>query len=226
MIPHDDYTPHGYLDNPYHSWKLNPSGVLRSQEPLGMGWHMPNVGSYVRNQFKYTAHLSLGLRVGKQVMITPDDFQRSGCAITCHLHTKNRFEYTCLFPQYHLKLTARYLLIQEHALGCVLSLSTTASQQLPVTCYLLQQHTHNPHTSRLWEHGLYVCPGPEEDSTMLGIASEGDVFVHGARPADGHPLIFDDTGYVVSLNDASAWAKGQKVARPSITQSQPDTGWQ
>ena len=27
MIPHDDFTPHGYLDNPYHSWKLNPSGV-------------------------------------------------------------------------------------------------------------------------------------------------------------------------------------------------------
>lgn len=226
MIPRDDFTPHGYLDNPYHSWKLNPSGVLRSLEPLGMGWHVPNVGSYVRNQFQYTAHLSLGLRVGKQVMITPEDFQRHGCTITCHLHTKNCFEYTCLVPQYQLKLTARYLLIQEHALGCVLSLSTTSSQQMPVTCYLLHQHTHNPYTSRLWEHGLYACPGPGEDSVMLGIASEGDVFVHGARPADGLPLIFDDMAYVVSLDDASAWAKGQKVARPSITQSQPDTGWQ
>ncbi len=226
MIPHDDFTPHGYLDNPYHSWKLNPSGVLRSLEPLGMGWHVPNLGSYVRNQFQYTAHLSLGLRVGKQVMITPEDFQRSGCAITCHLHTKNRFEYTCLVPQYQLKLTARYFLIQEHALGCVLSLSTTASQQLPVTCYLLHRHTHNPHTSRLWEHGLYTCPGPQRDSVMLGIASEGDVFVHGARSADGQPLTFEDSGYVVSLDDASAWARSRRVARPSITQGQPDTGWQ
>ena len=52
MIPHDDFTPHGYLDNPFHSWKLNPSGVLRSLAPLGMGWHVPNVGSYVRNQFQ------------------------------------------------------------------------------------------------------------------------------------------------------------------------------
>ena len=47
MIPHDGFTPHGYLDNPYHSWKINPSGVLRSLEPLGMGWHVPNLGSYV-----------------------------------------------------------------------------------------------------------------------------------------------------------------------------------
>ena len=73
---------------------------------------------------------------------------------------------------------------------------------------------------------MYARSGPEEDSVMLGIASEGDVFVHGARPADGLPLIFDEIGYVVSLHDASAWAKGQKVAPPSITQSQPDTGWQ
>ncbi len=38
MIPRDDFTPFGYLDNPYHAWKLNPGGVLRSLEPLGMGW--------------------------------------------------------------------------------------------------------------------------------------------------------------------------------------------
>jgi Trehalase len=226
MIPLDNFTPHGYLDNPYHSWKLNPSGVLRSGEPLGMGWHVPNVGSYGRNQFHYTAHLSLGLRVGTQVMITPEDFQRHGCVITCHVHTKNRFEYTCYVPQYQLKLTARYVLIQERALGCVLSLSTTASHQLSVTCYLLHRHTHNPHTSRLWEHGLYACQGPGEDSVMLGIASEGDVFVHGTRSADGFPLTFDGMGYVVSLDEASAWAQGREVAPPSITQSQQDTGWQ
>src|SRR6266567_3049917 len=226
MVPYDDFTPHGYLDNPYHSWKLNPSGVLRSLEPLGMGWHVPNVGSYVRNQFQYAAHLSLGLRVGKQVMITPEDFQRYGCVITCHLHTKNRFEYTCILPQHQLRLTVRYFLIQEHALGCILSLSTTASQELPVTCYILHRHTRNPFTSRLWEHGLYACPGPVEGSVMLGIASEGDVFVHGARSADAFPLIFEEMGYVASPEDASSWARGVAVARPTITQSQPDTGWQ
>ena len=61
MAPPDDFTPFGYLDNPYHAWKLKPSGVLRSLEPLGMGWHIPNRGSYVNNQFQYTAHLNIGL---------------------------------------------------------------------------------------------------------------------------------------------------------------------
>ncbi len=225
-VPQDNFTPHGYLDNPYHSWKLNPSGVLRSLAPLGMGWHVPNLGSYVRNQFQYTAHLSIGLMVGELVLITPEDFMQHGCTITSALHTKNRFEYTCWVPQYALTLRIRYFLIQEHALGCMLSLSTTVKQLLPVTCYVLHNHTHNPFTSRLWEHGLYVRNGPQEGCGTLGIASEGDAFVHGARSANASLLTFEEMGDVVSLEDASSWAKGVAVPRPTITQSQPDTGWQ
>jgi Trehalase len=226
MIPHDDFTPHGYLDNPYHSWKLNPSGVLRSLAPLGMGWHVPNLGTYVRNQFQYTAHLSIGLKVGKIVLVTPEDFKRHGCTITSHLHTKSRFEYTCFIPQYKLTLTARYFLVQEHALGCVLTLSTTMERSLPITCYLIHQHTHNPHTSRLWEHGLYALHSPQESCALLGIASEGDVFVHGAREADKTALTMGEIGYAVSLEEISRWARGEKVAKPQVTQRHEETGWQ
>lgn len=233
MIPHDDFTPHGYLDNPYHSWKLNPRGVLRSLAPLGMGWHVPNLGSYVRNQFQYTAHLNIGLKVGDLVLVTPEDFKRHNCTILSHLHTKSRFEYTCTVPQYALTLTARYFLVHEHALGCVLNLSTTHEQPLLVTCFLVHLHTHNPYTSRLWEHGLYARGGPEAIGTplvgtraMLGIASEGDVFVHGARPANGATPIFDEMGYVTTLEEVSVWAHGRSVPQPHITQRQEDTGWQ
>ncbi len=124
-----------------------------------MGWHVPNLGSYVRNQFHYTAHLSIGLKVGNLVLITPEDFTHHECTISSHLHTKNRFEYTCTVPQYEVTLTARYFLVQEHALGCMLSFATTAKQPLPVTCYVLHRHTHNPFTSRLWEHGLTPVTG-------------------------------------------------------------------
>src|SRR3989442_10640083 len=175
MVPHDDFTPHGYLDNPYHCWKLNPSGVLRSLAPLGMGWHVPNLGSYVRNQFQYTAHLTIGLKINDLILVTLEDFQNHGYTISSQLHTKNRFEYTCFVPQYALTLTARYFLIQEHTLGCVLTLSTSSAEPLPLTCYLIHCHTHNPYTSRLWEHGLYALKGPDVCSAMLGLASEGDV---------------------------------------------------
>jgi hypothetical protein len=226
MVPHDDFTPYGYLDNPYHSWKLNPSGVLRSLAPLGMGWHVPNLGSYVLNQFQYTAHLTLGLKINDLVLVTLNDFRRHKCAINSQLHTRNRFEYTCFVPQYSLTLIARYFLVHEHALGCILSLSTTLDKPLAVTCFLIHQHMHNPHTSRLWEHGLYALQNREQGYALLGLASEGDVFIHGARAADGAALAWHEMGYVVSLEDVSAWANGIPVARPDITQRQPETGWQ
>jgi hypothetical protein len=225
MVPHHDFTPHGYLDNPYHSWKLNPGGVLRSMQPLGMGWHVPNLGSYVRNQFQYTAHLTLGLRIGKTVLITPEDFRRHNCTIISHLHTKNRFEYTCEIPQYGVTLTARYFLVAEHALGCVLSLKSTAPQSQPVTCYLIHCHTHNPFTSRLWEHGLYARQEAESSYAMLGLASEGDVFVHGVRAADGGPLEIGSIGYTVSLEGMVRLVAGKTVQPPHITQHE-ENGWQ
>src|SRR6266571_257068 len=232
MIPHDDFTPHGYLDNPYHSWKLNPSGVLRSLPPLGMGWHVPNLGSYARNQFQYTAHLMIGLKIGDLVLLTSGDFDRYHCVIMSHLHTRNRFEYTCVVPQYDLTLTARYFLVQEHALGCVLSLATRRRQPLLVTCYLTHLHTHNPSTSRLWEHGFYAFAEPDRGvplagtRAVLGLASEGDAFMHGVRAAGGAALTFDEIGYAITLDDIAAWARGAAVARPAITQHQDETGWQ
>ena len=226
MVPHDDFTPYGYIDNPYHSWKLNPSGVLRSLEPLGMGWHVPNLGSYVHNQFQYTAHLTIGLKIHDLVLVTPEDFRRHKCTINSQLHTKNRFEYTCFVPKYGLTLTARYFLVHEHALGCLLSLSTTLDKPLPITCLLIHQHTHNPHTSRLWEHGLYALQSREGGYGMLGLASEGDVFIHGAQATDGTVLTWGEMGFVVSLEDVSVWASGRPVARPAITHRQPETGWQ
>src|SRR5262249_12805666 len=34
-FPLDRYTPHGYLDNPGHAWRVSRSGVLRSTEGIG-----------------------------------------------------------------------------------------------------------------------------------------------------------------------------------------------
>lgn len=37
-FPQSNYTPFGYLDNPYHTAILNRSGILRSIPPLGFGF--------------------------------------------------------------------------------------------------------------------------------------------------------------------------------------------
>src|SRR5258708_7326952 len=225
MVPQHSFTPHGYLDNPYHSWKLNPSGVLRSLPPLGMGWHVPNLGSYVNNQFQYTAHLTIGLKINDLVLVTPEDFWLHRCQVGSPLHTKNRLAYTCHVPQYDLTLTATYFLVQEHALGCVLELASELDYPLPVTCYFIHLHTHNPHTSRLWEHGWYARSDREQGYAILGLASEGDVFTHGARPTDG-TITWAESGFCSNLTEVGAWANGARVPIPTITQRDPETGWQ
>ncbi|HEY4383716.1 MAG TPA: trehalase family glycosidase, partial [Ktedonobacteraceae bacterium] len=97
---------------------------------------------------------------------------------------------------------------------------------LPVTCYIMHQHTHNPHTSRLWEHGFYAINGPHEGVCLLGLASEGDVFAHGVRAADGGALAFGEWGYVQSPEEAARWAGGAAVHRPAVTECEAHTGWQ
>jgi len=226
MVPHHDFTPHGYLDNPYHSWKLNPSGVLRSLPPLGMGWHVPNLGSYVNNQFQYTAHLTIGLKINDLVLVTQEDFQLHRVQVSSPLHTKNRLAYTCCIAQYDLTLTATYFLVQEHALGCVLELASDLEYPLPVTCYFIHLHTHNPHTSRLWEHGWYALSDREQGYSMLGLASEGDVFTHGARTATGTPITWAEPAFCTNLTEVGAWANGARVPMPNITQRDPEKGWQ
>lgn len=226
MVPQDDFTPHGYLDNPYHSWKLNPSGVLRSLPPLGMGWLFPNLGSYVNNQFQYAAHLTIGLKINDLVLVTPEDFRLHRCVITSSLHTKNRFAYTCRIEQYDLTLNVCYFLVQEHALGCVIELASELGYPLPVTCYLIHLHAHNPHTSRLWEHGWYALGRREEGYAMLGLASEGDVFTHGARPAGGSPIEWGEIGFCTDLAEVGAWVNGARVPVPGVTQREAESGWQ
>ncbi len=108
----------------------------------------------------------------------------------------------------------------------VLSLKSTAPQSQPISCYLIHCHTHNPFTSRLWEHGLYARQEAGSSYALLGLASEGDVFVHGARAADGGPLEIGSMGYTVSLEDMARWAAGENVEPPHITQRQEENGWQ
>ncbi|HEV2459674.1 MAG TPA: hypothetical protein VGS80_15060, partial [Ktedonobacterales bacterium] len=193
FTPTDDFPPHGYLDNPFQSWKLNPFGVLRSRPPLGMGWHVPNLGSYGRNQFAERIHLHVGIEVAGLRLLTPADFAAAFAAasvrVTCDLHTKHRLRYVVAHPA-GVNLTATYCLIDEHALGCLIEMTRVpASDSVllpPVRLWLAQELAHNPATSRLWEHGLYAIPPAGATATgLLGVCPEGNAYVHDAALADG-----------------------------------------
>jgi hypothetical protein len=152
---------------------------------------------------------------------------RHRCAINSQIHTKNRFAYTCHIAQHDLTLNVRYFLAHEHALGCVIEFTSELDYPLSVTCYLIHLHTHNPHTSRLWEHGWYALGKRDEGCAMLGLASEGDVFTHGGRAAvAGTSLNWGEVGFCRTLEEVAAWVNGAQVPMPNVTQRETETGWQ
>src|SRR6185437_14223350 len=79
-FPASDYTPFGYLDNPWHTWDLHRSGVFRSLPGIGFGLYYPaGPGGYFdyHGNGIYAAELALGFRIGQRTLLGHADF-RSG----------------------------------------------------------------------------------------------------------------------------------------------------
>ncbi|HVC34716.1 MAG TPA: trehalase family glycosidase [Chloroflexota bacterium] len=77
MFPSDDYTPFGYLANPYHrarSWSDTEGGLVRStDDALGFGWVEPTA-----RQVESEAAIVLVLRWAGRVYQLREDFARLG----------------------------------------------------------------------------------------------------------------------------------------------------
>ncbi|HTS11295.1 MAG TPA: trehalase family glycosidase [Candidatus Limnocylindrales bacterium] len=95
--PFDDaanFTPYGYLDNPYHCWNLHRSGILRSLPGIGFGIYFPaGPGGYFdeRKNGIYHASLRLGFLIGSRRLWNPQDF--SEAELTASHHSKNVLTY-------------------------------------------------------------------------------------------------------------------------------------
>src|SRR5690606_3351886 len=111
-VPIDNYTPHGYLDNPFHTRNLNPSGVIRSSPGIGFGWHYPALARGYGYREHYRASLNLAVTVGDVTFYRHEDF----AGLYADVHTKNVFRYRWQVDG--LDLTATFWLADEHALGC------------------------------------------------------------------------------------------------------------
>jgi hypothetical protein len=73
-FPLSNYTPYGYLDNPFHCWNLHRSGVLRSSPGIGFGFYYPaGPGGYFdfAKNGVYEAHLRLGFLIKDVGIGTP-----------------------------------------------------------------------------------------------------------------------------------------------------------
>ncbi len=181
-FPENDYTPHGYLDNPYHSMVFNRSGVIRSVPPLGFGWWRRKFkGSYgegIQGHVNYLSLLQISIRLGDQVLITDQDFTRQQVALSSRYHTKNMQSYD--FEYQHLNFNLKFFLIGEHSLACLVQVTNTHDQ--PLTPMIYATNIYGAWETPWWgSNGLTTRHVAENDLMISKIWAYGDIFVLGAN---------------------------------------------
>ncbi len=199
-FPTDDYTPHGYLANPYavaHSWSEGSGGNLRSlDDGVGFGWVYP----WARDA-QAGAGLRIAMRHGERLLLTREDFAAAG--LTAPHHSAHLFEYAWIWLG--LACAARFVLIGEDELGVEIELrSSPHSRPLPLG------EGGNKCASRGEGFVLYVgAAGWSIDSTPCGAipATLGDFGAIDLGPERRHHRLIADAGNlgVTALGTASTF---------------------
>jgi hypothetical protein len=146
-FPRSDYTPFGYLDNPWHTWNLHQSGVLRSLPGIGFGLYYPagpgGYFDYARNGV-YVAELALGFRIGERILRAPEDF-RAGQLVSPY-HSKNIFCYA--FEEDGIHVAVSFFQVNEDALAAQIQIAAEAARTRQIE--VLAAHTYRLGGSQWW----------------------------------------------------------------------------
>jgi hypothetical protein len=190
-FPTDDYTPYGYLDNPFHTMRLNPSGVIRSRPAVGFGWWVQAYGQGYGKILIYSAHLNIGVQLGDKVLLTPADFAREQVALTAPYHTKNLFAFAYALDG--VRFSVRFLLEQEQVLAALVE-AENAGAERDCRVFAVLNYMRRLDGSGQWEEGLTARYDAESEMLLARAFSEGTLIglVGSARPA----------GYVLGQSDA------------------------
>jgi hypothetical protein len=134
-FPLSDYTPYGYLDNPFHSWNLHRSGVLRSSPGIGFGFYFPaGPGGYFdfAKNGVYEAHLRLGFLINGRRFWAPEDFRPK--QLTSPYHSKNLF--TFAFAEDGTEVECTFLQVGENALAAKVAVQGSHPQSIRMLAVL------------------------------------------------------------------------------------------
>lgn len=214
-FPAGSYTPYGYLDNPYHTWDLHPSGVVRSVPPVGMGWYFPagpgGYFSYKKNSV-YRAILRVGLRIGDTVLFEEDDFRAAGVKINSSYHSKNILRLD--FAVANVSISASFFLVGENTLACHLSLQNGGGAAKDVYVFALERLELGE--SSWWgRDGISGAFEEHDQHCLLRSFAAGPVFVLKVdHPAETHLVATD-----AALQD---WMAGKGTPTPAATTYFPD----
>ena len=131
-FPKGDYTPFGYLDNPYHTAIINRSGIIRSVPPIGFGfwavdlpWPYAN-GLGLKRYPNYLSFLHLSICCGDLLLHQSNDFKENNIKLFSSYHTKSMMSYDFILEG--VKFSASYFLKGENSIICLLYTSDAADE--------------------------------------------------------------------------------------------------
>ena len=211
-FPTDDYTPHGYIDNPHHTMVLNRSGMIRSVPPLGFGfWVRKFKGTYgtgARGHVNYLSLMQLGVVCDDLRLVTADDFTAAGIELVSKYHTKHVMSYDWQYGP--LTFCLRYFLPRENTLACLVEISNASDAAKEVLI-------HATHIYGLWEQRWWGSDSigmrylPEADAGVTAISAYGDYFAFGA---DVHSAAHKATA---SQDECEAWVRANDLSSTETT---------
>lgn len=202
-FPADEYTPHGYLDNPYHTMRLNPSGVVRSRPAVGFGWWARAYGQGYGKILVYAAHLNVGVRLGDKVLLTTEDFERERVRLVSPYHSKELFDYAWELGA--VRLNVRFLLEQEHVLAAIVEVENTISSDLECRVFGVVNVMRRLDASGLWEEGLTARYDAAQEMLVARAFSEGTLIgLSGSATPAGYVLGHSDADVHRAMTGESA----------------------
>ncbi|RKY55038.1 MAG: hypothetical protein DRP89_04055 [Candidatus Neomarinimicrobiota bacterium] len=176
-FPISNYTPHGYIDNPYHTMVHNRSGVIRSVPPLGFGyWLRSFKGGYgggTRGYVNYLSFLQISVSIDNINFIESEDFKNNDVELCSEYHTKHMMSYDWRYNE--LNFSLKYFLSREHTLTCLIEIENSGSNEKEVL--INATNIYGLWETRWWgSDGLTANYQEGIDASISKIWAYGDVF--------------------------------------------------
>lgn len=208
-FPLSDYTPFGYLDNPWHTWDMNRSGILRSLPGIGFSLYYPaGPGGYFdfKRDEVYEAHLSLGFRIGRRYFREPDDF--AAVLLTSPHHSKNILGYQ--FEAEGVRVECSFLQVDENALAVKIAVSETAGQLQRVRA--LASHEYKLGGSDWWgRDGLAANFAGRADVLWIRSFAAGTVFAITSDQVSSQQF------FAVKQEDRNKWLDSSSIVKDKLS---------
>ena len=211
-FPEGKYVPFGYIDNPWHSYVYNRSGILRTVPPVGMGYWTTNLPWAYANRMtrpiNYLSFLHLGFDMDGKSLIDTEDY--NNCGLYSSYHTKNVLRYDWNWEG--VSFSASWYLIDENALACRIEMKNTTDRSRNITAHITHEYGY---VERGWWGNSGITSNYDDQLGVLidKLWEYGDVFAIGVSGL--HP---DAVKATANENEWQHWIRNNDlISKPSTS---------